>query len=556
MVQPRTRALLTLGIPIVVLALLVAAWAIDSGSAGGRVVRNVRLDERDIGGLPEDALVREIGRVAKGHVDTAVEIRTTGRTYRSTAGELGLVVDEEATAEAALDMGRTGAAPLLPLSWVASFARPMSAPLEFTVRADQLTAALLALEGEEATRMSEPTIVGTPDSVAIKGGVSGFSLDPDDVGRKLVQAAELDEDPIAITTDPIEREPTVSDETARELAAELAGKTARPLKVTAGYVTAELPPATVRSWLRSRPGEDGLEATLNEDKVMADLRTTFSEVKGDAVSARFDVVGGQVRIIPGQDGFTCCADDAPAKVLEAIEAGATAMQVPLERSEPELTTAEAEALGIKAPVGALTTFQGRPQLKSFTTYHACCESRVRNIQRMADLVRGAVIAPGDTFSINDFVGERTPEKGFVPAGAIFQGELVQEVGGGVSQFATTLFNAAFFAGLDFGEYQSHSLVFSRYPYGREATMGYPYPDLQIENTTPYGVLLWPTYTATSITVTLFSTQHVVGEQTGQSQAPMGRCTKVTTVRTRTYADGTTKVDEVFATYRPGEGVDC
>jgi vancomycin resistance protein YoaR len=442
------------------------------------------------------------------------------------------------------------------VSWVASFARPLTASLEFTVRADQLTAALLALEGEEASRVSEPTIVGTPGSVAIKGGVSGFSLDPDDVSGKLIKAAELDEDPITIATDPIERHPTISDDEARELAADLAGKTTRPLAVTAGYATAELPPATVRSWLRSRPGPEGLEATLNDEKVMADLQATFSEVKGEPVSARFDVVGGQVRVVPGQDGFTCCAADAPAKVLEAIEAGATTVQVPLDTTEPELTTAEAEELGIKEPVGAVTSFQGRPQIKSFTTYYACCEPRVRNIERMADLVRGAVIPPGETFSINDYVGERTLEKGFVPAGAIFEGKLVQEIGGGVSQFATTLFNAAFFAGLDFGEYQSHSLVFSRYPYGREATMGYPYPDLQLENTTPYGVLIWPTYTPTSITITLYSTQHVVGEQTGQSQAPMGRCTKVTTVRTRTYADGTKKTDEVFATYRPSEGVDC
>ena len=103
------------------------------------------------------------------------------------------------------------------------------------------------------------------------------------------------------------------------------------------------------------------------------------------------------------------------------------------------------------------------QVKSFTTYHACCESRVANIHRMADLVRGAIIPPGKTFSINEHVGKRTVENGFVLAGAIANGEHSEEVGGGVSQFATTLFNAAFFAGLDFGEYQSHSILFDRYP---------------------------------------------------------------------------------------------
>ena len=78
------------------------------------------------------------------------------------------------------------------------------------------------------------------------------------------------------------------------------------------------------------------------------------------------------------------------------------------------------------------------------------------------------------------------------------GEHVDEVGGGVSQFATTMFNAAFFAGLPIDEYQAHSEHFDRYPFGREATMGYEHPDLQWKNDTPYGILIWTSHTATSV----------------------------------------------------------
>jgi len=131
------------------------------------------------------------------------------------------------------------------------------------------------------------------------------------------------------------------------------------------------------------------------------------------------------------------------------------------------------------------------------------------------------------------------------------------VGGGISQYATTLFNAAFFAGLDFGEYQSHSIYIDRYPYGREATVSFPNPDLEIINNTPYGVLVWPTTTDTSITVQLFSTKWVEAEQTGQSERRQGvSCTSVTTERTRTWIeDGRTEVDTVTARYRP-EGLRC
>ncbi len=128
--------------------------------------------------------------------------------------------------------------------------------------------------------------------------------------------------------------------------------------------------------------------------------------------------------------------------------------------------------------------------------------------------------------MNGTVGQRTVAKGFVDAPVIYNGEHDSDVGGGVSQFATTTFNAAFFGGLDFEEYQSHSLYISRYPYGREATVSWKQPDLKIKNVTPYGILIWPTYTGTSLTVTLYSTPWVTGEQTGQTERPQGACTKV------------------------------
>jgi hypothetical protein len=88
-------------------------------------------------------------------------------------------------------------------------------------------------------------------------------------------------------------------------------------------------------------------------------------------------------------------------------------------------------------------------------------------------------------------------------------------------------------------------------------MGFPKPDLVIENKSPHGVLIWPTYNDTTLTVTLFSTKVADAQQTGQSEAPRGACKRVTTERTRTFlADGRKEVDKVFATYRPDEGVNC
>ena len=113
-----------------------------------------------------------------------------------------------------------------------------------------------------------------------------------------------------------------------------------------------------------------------------------------------------------------------------------------------------------------------------------------------------------------------------------------DIGGGVSQFATTTFNAAFFGGLDIPTYKMHSKYISRYPFGREATLAYPGVDLKIRNDTPYGIVIWPTYTGTSITVQLWSTRTAVGEQTAQN--PTSGCGPVSTERTRTFTDGHTE----------------
>ena len=218
--------------------------------------------------------------------------------------------------------------------------------------------------------------------------------------------------------------------------------------------------------------------------------------------------------------------------------------LPLAAVPPKRGLAEARGLNIVE------------QVATFTTEHKPGEPRVRNIHRIADLMRGQLIEPGQTLSVNDVVGKRTADRGFVSAPVIQDGNFEEGVGGGVSQFATTLFNAAFFAGLEFPEYQSHSIYISRYPYGREATLSFPRPDLKIRNPTPHGVLIWATYTETSITVTLWSTKYFESAQTGQTKAPRGACTVVRTERTRTAPDGTKKVDRVNAVYRPGEGVQC
>jgi vancomycin resistance protein YoaR len=164
------------------------------------------------------------------------------------------------------------------------------------------------------------------------------------------------------------------------------------------------------------------------------------------------------------------------------------------------------------------------EVSSFTTYHPCCASRVTNIHLIADAVDGVIVMPGDTFSINEHVGVRTLGQGYVRAGAILSGSLSccddpANIGGGTSQFATTFYNAVFFGCYEDIEHQPHSLYFTRYPFVREATLGYPKPDVIFRNDSASIVYIDTSYTGGSITVTFYGDnggRTCTAEQSGNS----------------------------------------
>jgi vancomycin resistance protein YoaR len=277
-----------------------------------------------------------------------------------------------------------------------------------------------------------------------------------------------------------------------------------------------------------------------------ELESAFTKPVGPFEAPVLDIVDGDVVVVSAADPPpVCCDPESVRRAAEGILAGGTGpWRLEARVSDDPQWVAWSDGSLIVDNVG------------EFTTLHSCCQSRVVNIQRFADLVRGAYLLPGEILSLNEHVGVRTRENGFVAAGAIRSGSLTDEIGGGVSQFATTIFNAAYFAGLDFETYRSHSLYFSRYPFGREATISNPAPDLVLSNTTNYPVLIWTSYTDRSITVTMYSTQHIDVVELGQRVSRRARCTHVETDRQRTYPDGKVVVDTFEANYRPGEGLDC
>ena len=159
--------------------------------------------------------------------------------------------------------------------------------------------------------------------------------------------------------------------------------------------------------------------------------------------------------------------------------------------EPSRTTAEAKRMGITGLVGGYTTiYTGDP-------------NRVHNVRLVANLIDHTLVKPGQVFSFNGTTGDRNAAKGFLEAPVIINGELQTGLGGGVCQVSTTVFNAAYEAGLDITERTNHALYISHYPQGRDATVNYPDTDLKFVNDTGRWLLLRTFVGSSSLTVDLY-----------------------------------------------------
>ncbi|WP_203841603.1 VanW family protein [Winogradskya humida] len=243
-----------------------------------------------------------------------------------------------------------------------------------------------------------------------------------------------------------------------------------------------------------------------------------------------------VTVDEGRAGRAVDAAAGVRSISEAMRAGRTTVTFAVTATEPGDDTPK--LAGVDQLIG------------TFTTYHPCCAPRVTNINRISELVDGTIIPPGGTFSLNDTAGERTSARGFVAAPAIVEGELQDQFGGGVSQFSTTLFNAAWFAGLDIRTHQPHSLYITRYPPGREATLDWRAIDQIIHNPTDTPIVIRVHSTPTGITVALYghTGNRVVDSVTGPRR-PVGTGFAIQVRRTITQDGKETGTDTLNWTYQ-------
>ncbi len=486
---PNSPAARRAGIAVgVLMAAAGIAYAVDWSLSSGLVPRGVQVAGIDIGGMDRDAAQATLETELNRRATQPLTVRIGDQSADFVPSVAGLGVDWSATWD------RIGGQPLNPFTRLTSlFADRPIEPVAAVddVALDKQLQALSAydrqpVEGTVGFEEARPVpvypvpgrVLDTPEArtVLTEHWADGTALDLPVVAT-----------PAQVTEQGVD--------TAVATIAEPAVRT--PVTFTGKGGNGTLDAEQIASLLKFAPdGSGGLAVSYDNDAAIAALAPQLESTEVEPKDASFTVSGGRVTLVPAVVGDKISWE----KTLEALPALLTATgdrtgTVIYEPVQPKLTTEDAGKFGVTEEIG------------SFTTSGFSGPSGV-NIRTVARKVDGAVVRPGDTFSLNGFTGPRTAAEGYVESGIIDKGRPSTAVGGGISQFATTLYNAAYFAGMEDAGHTEHSYYISRYPAAREATVFDGAIDLQFRNNTPFGVYLQATADDSSVTVRLWSTKTV------------------------------------------------
>ncbi|MGP3968188.1 VanW family protein [Streptomyces sp. 6N223] len=273
-----------------------------------------------------------------------------------------------------------------------------------------------------------------------------------------------------------------------------------PVDLTAGSARISIPPAVIGDHLTLTADDEGtLIPELDGDGLAGDERLAgpIDEATVPPTEASLSLDGDQIAVADGGEAgtrvVTGAIGDAVWPLLTETGAARTA-EVETEPIEPELSSDNYRDLGITEVVS------------SFTVEFPPAPYRITNIGRAAELINGSLVMPDETWSFNDTVGERTEANGFVEGTIILDDRYQTAQGGGVSAVASTMFNAAFFAGVDLVEYGAHSFYIERYPEGREATVAWGSLDLRFLNDSGNALYILASSTDSTVTVTFLGTE--------------------------------------------------
>ncbi len=495
----------------------------EFGYSYGRIHSGVSVSGIAVGRMTPEQAASELQTALPAKTREPVTVVYQDEKWEVTAEEIELTFDYEALSTQAMAVGRDGGVLRVVSDRVGAWASGVEVPATASADAEKLDDLINKVaKGTDVAPVDATLKIKELKPVLIPAK-PGVELKRDELKTAILGAM--------LSTRRTVEAPTrvadvgVTDDEAKAAAAVAQTMLAGPVTITYKSKDWEFTPEEVASWLSFRRSDDTATADVvpraaNErDVTLVPLVSSKKAAKTvvprvgakvgrEAKNARFKTSSGRVTIIPSEDGIGPDMKDLARTLTASLSAEDSSRTVAMRTAvtKPKITTEDAEKMGVKERLSRYTT-----------TYAAGNRSRVNNIHLLGDALDGTLVAPGKTFSFNGSIGQRTAEKGYQEANAIVNGELVPQLGGGICQVGTTIFNTVFESGLPVVQRRNHSFYIDHYPKGRDATVSWGGPDFKFKNDTEHWVLISVSYTSSSITIALYGTDpgYEVESETGK-----------------------------------------
>ncbi|MFI2366140.1 VanW family protein [Promicromonospora sp. NPDC019610] len=479
---PKIALLSVLGAVVLFAIYAFAAWGVSDTVPKDTTVAGV-----NVGGMTQTeaaaALTEQLGPRLKEPIDL-----TAGEGKAQLSPEpSGLAIDAEATTAELTGFS------LSPARMWAHMFGGAEQELVLAVDSEKFDAAVAGLEESLAVEPVDGTVAFV-DGQAVKTDAKDGSRIVASETSRIIKARWLHQDgPFDLPVEPVA--PVITQAQTDKQFAVAQKIVSAPVTVSVGGQRPQLSPQVLSGLIRFEQKDDQLVTIVDREatvEAIVNATTNLLEVPSDA---HFEFAGGKPTVVAGKTGTTL----DPAEAGKAVRIAATGddreTSVELVEQDPKDTVESLEALGVKEVVS------------EFSTPLTDEPVRTQNLMRGADMVTGNLIKPGETFSLLEALAPITLENGYFDAGVVENGEHVEAVGGGLSQMATTSFNAGFFAGFEDVEHHAHSYWFPRYPAGREATIYVGAKDMKFTNDTPYGAVMQAYVSGGRLTVRIWSTKY-------------------------------------------------
>ncbi|MGH2627277.1 MAG: VanW family protein, partial [Anaerolineales bacterium] len=475
-------------------ATLATTWLFLLGvrvAYAGRILPGVTVGGVSLAGLSAPAAEIALGASLTYPQEGHLILRDADRTWRTTPAQLGVVIDVSSMARQALAVGREGWLGVRMADQLRAWF--VGAPLPVRVVLDERIGA--AYLQDIAAEIDRPLIEASLSvqglDVTVAQGQIGRSLDvPATLEAVSPIVSRLYDAEVALVVD--ESPPLVLD--ASQQAALARAILSAPLTLTAdGAGPWVFEPAALAAMLRFQRVIDddgaGYVVGLDPDQLAGFLLPLAPGLERPPENARF-IFNDETRQLDLLRSAVIGRVLNLAKSIEAINAGVVAgqHQIPLAfdlTDPPALDNATAESLGITENVVTVSTYFG-----------GSSRNRIQNIVISAAEFHGLLIAPGETVSMAEILGDISLDTGYAEALIIYGDRTIKGVGGGVCQVSTTLFRAAFFGGYQIDERYAHAYRVTYYEKGpgspgpgMDATVFPPRVDFKFTNDSPYWILM-------------------------------------------------------------------